>query len=125
MRPAGRLSTASGVAPQVPAGVAEVLLPAEQDKYLELVMGGISVGDSVMRWTCQTCLGVLSLSIMGLATLWACFFFCEVGMVSSLSTDDQVRFVCGGTLKSITEKCPKAGLAGHGPGPNLAHGLIL
>ena len=28
-------------------GVAEVLLPAEQDKYSELVMGGTSVGDSV------------------------------------------------------------------------------
>lgn len=44
---AGGLSSVSGVFPQVPMGVAEVLLPAEQDKYSELVMGGTSVGDSV------------------------------------------------------------------------------
>lgn len=45
-------SNASGVFPSLflfqPEGVAEALLPAEQDKYLELGLGGTSVGDSVM-----------------------------------------------------------------------------
>lgn len=38
----------SGVFPWVLVGVAEALLPAEQNKYLKLGIGETSVGDSVM-----------------------------------------------------------------------------
>lgn len=38
----------SGVFPWVLVGVAEALLPAELDKYLELGIGGTSVGDSLL-----------------------------------------------------------------------------
>lgn len=75
MHPAGWLLIVSGVFPRVPVGVAEVLLPAEQDLCLGLGMGGTNIGDSVMSQRYQACLRVMPQSIMWeLATLWASVF---------------------------------------------------